>query len=89
MKKTLLTIAIVLGLGLAGFAQGGVFNRGSVPETRDGGADNPMMPSAHGANTDFGGDGTGTEQPTPLGTGIAVLAALGGAYLIGKKRREE
>ena len=88
MKKTLLTIAIVLGLGLTSFAQGGVFNRGSVPETRDGEA-GPMMPNAHGANTDFGGDGTGTEQPTPLGTGIAVLAALGGAYLIGKKRREE
>ena len=25
----------------------------------------------------------------PMGTGIAVLAALGGAYLVAKKRREE
>ena len=26
---------------------------------------------------------------SPLGSGIALLAALGGAYLLGKKRREE
>ena len=26
---------------------------------------------------------------SPLGSGIVLLAALGGAYLIGKKRREE
>lgn len=89
MKKTLLTIAIVLGLGLAGFAQGGMFNRGSVPEEQRGGAGNPMMPNAHGTNTDFGGDGTGTEQPAPLGSGIAVLAVLGGAYLVAKKRNED
>ena len=29
------------------------------------------------------------DQFVPLGSGIAVLAALGGAYLLGKKRREE
>jgi LPXTG-motif cell wall-anchored protein len=28
-------------------------------------------------------------QDAPIGTGIAVLAALGGAYLVAKKRREE
>ncbi len=26
---------------------------------------------------------------TPIGSGMAVLALLGGAYLVGKKRREE
>ena len=29
------------------------------------------------------------EPWAPVGSGIAVLAALGGAYLLGKKRREE
>lgn len=29
------------------------------------------------------------DQYAPVGSGIAVLAALGGAYLLGKKRREE
>ena len=29
------------------------------------------------------------DQFVPLGSGIAVLAALGGAYLLGKRRKEE
>ena len=29
------------------------------------------------------------DQYAPVGSGIAVLAALGGAYLLGKKCREE
>ena len=29
------------------------------------------------------------EPFTPVGSGIAVLAALGGAYLLGKKRKEQ
>ena len=28
-------------------------------------------------------------QDAPLGTGIAVLTALGAAYLIGKRRKED
>lgn len=84
MKKLALTIAIVLGLGLTTFADpngGGLFKRGAEPEegTRDAA---PITMPAHGENTNQ--DGT-----TPLGTGIAVLAALGGAYLVAKKRREE
>ena len=88
MKKLALTIAIVLGLGLTTFADpngGGLFKRGIAPDeeiygmgfTKDG--DAPMLPN-HGESTN---------QDAPLGTGIAVLAALGGAYLVAKKRREE
>ena len=29
------------------------------------------------------------EDYAPLGSGIALLAALGGAYLLGKKHKEE
>ena len=84
MKKTIMTIAIVLGLSMTTFADGGgLFQRGGTAEqngiysTRGDGM--PGLPG-HG--------GTG-DADAPLGTGIAVLTALGAAYLIGKKRREE
>ena len=94
MKKIVLTTAIILGLGLTTFADGGgLFNR----------ADN----AKNGASgyTYFSGNGPANDpnvitpalpahnlegnQDAPLGSGIAVLAILGGAYLVGKKRREE
>ena len=88
MKKTLLTIAILLGLSITSFADpngGGLFQRGETPEyngmygNRSLEDPTPMLP-AHGMEDN---------QGAPLGTGIAVLAALGGAYLVAKKRREE
>ena len=94
MKKIVLTTAIILGMGLTTFADGGgLFNR----------ADN----AKNGASgyTYFSGNGPANDpsvitpalpahnqegnQDAPLGSGIAVLAILGGAYLVGKKRREE
>jgi hypothetical protein len=87
MKKHILTIAIVLGLGTAAFAQGGMFQRGATKQqsngmTKEGEEFNAMLPTAHGQSGSQNAD-------APLGTGIAVLAALGGAYLLGRKRREE
>ena len=85
MKKTFLTIAVILGLGLTSFADpngGGLFQRGADPETntREGGSIlTPGLP----------GHGQTGNQDAPLGTGIAVLTALGAAYLVGKRRREE
>ena len=89
MKKLAITIAIVLGLGLTTFADpngGGLFQRGVNPDEeygigytnnfRDG---TPMLPN-HGETTN---------QGAPLGTGIAVLTALGAAYLVGKRHKEE
>ena len=86
MKKTLLTIAIVLGLGLTSFADpygGGLFQRGAEREEnniwfREGGM--PIMPTEHGLSGN---------QNAPVGSGIVLLTALGAAYLVGKKRREE
>ena len=89
MKKTLLTIAIVLGMTLGAVAQkqgGGLFGMGDQRQTdnydysvytRGGGL---LLPESHGETGDQNG---------PLGTGIAVLTALGAAYLVGKKRDEE
>ena len=83
MKKLALTIAIVLGIGLTSFADpngGGVFQRG---DEKSGGNSpelfSPALPR-HGQNSN---------QNAPLGTGIAVLTALGAAYLVGKKRHNE
>ena len=83
MKKTIMTIAIVLGLGMASFANpgGGLFQRGASVETKAGG-DDPAFPALPGHNSN-------TNANAPLGTGIVVLLGLGAAYLIGKKRNEE
>ena len=88
MKKLAMTFAIVLGLSLTTFAdpnQGGLFQRGEATEpTPDAiyGIRTPAMPNlpTH--------DATGN-QDAPLGSGITLLLGLGGAYLVGKKRREE
>ena len=84
MKKLVLTIAIVLGIGLITFASpkgGGAFGRGE--STKQGNRENtlfaPKLPS-HGQNTN---------QSAPLGSGIFMLTALGAAYLIGKRREED
>lgn len=86
MKKIALTIAIVLGISLCASAQwgGGLFQRGAVMDEDYYGAanrDNPMinLPS-HGQTSD---------QAAPLGSGIALLAGLGGAYLLAKHRKAE
>ena len=82
MKKLALTLAIVLGFSMTTFADGGgLFQRGTEPE------------ETGFYNRGFGPVLPGHEQPgnadAPLGTGIALLTALGAAYLVGKKRNEE
>ena len=92
MKKLTLTIAIVLGMTLVSFAgyssqkDGGLFKRGNTPQSeyglyahRDGDA-TPLLPQT------FSYEG---DSDAPLGSGIALLLGLGGAYLVAKKRREE
>ena len=85
MKKTITTIAILIGITLCASAQqtgGGIFERGYVSEE----ASNPRsgesllsLPGSHGSNTD-------TEAP--LGGGIAVLLGFGAAYAFAKRRKE-
>lgn len=97
MKKLTLTIAIILGMTMTTFAEGGgLFNRGNNARngasgysyfSTDGIADlraddplnAPLLPM-HGETED---------QDAPLGSGIAVLTALGAAYLISKRRKED
>ena len=88
MKKLVLTIAIVLGLGMTTFANpdgGGLFQRGeATPESNaafSNGNDNPLLPN-HGKTSN-------QDANAPLGSGIAVLVGLGAAYLVGKRHKEE
>ena len=79
MKKLALTLAIVLGLGMASFADnGGLFGRGEQGEGIYRTGDTPMLPT-HGQ--------TGN-QPAPVGSGIALLIGLGAAYAVAKKRED-
>ena len=94
MKKTIITLTIILGMTMTSFADGGLFQRGYNAKNGFSGytyfgatefgdrTTEPLMPSlpAHGENTN---------QSAPVGSGIAVLLGLGAAYLVGKKRREE
>lgn len=63
---------------------GGMFQRGAIGgeqtlfNNNRGGILN--LPSAHGVTND---------QDVPLGSGIALLLGLGGAYLVAKKRKEK
>ena len=84
MKKLALTLAIVLGLSMSTFAEGnhggGLFLRGDEPTKEgEGGSNLPGLP----------GHGASGNQDAPVGTGIAIMTALGAAYLIGKRRKED
>ncbi len=92
MKKTIITLTILLGLSMTAFADGGLFNRGNNAKNGGSGyiyfnakdatsadAATPLLPN-HGLDAD---------QPAPLGSGLVLLAGLGAAYLVGKRRREE
>ena len=93
MKKTIITLSIILGITMTSFADGGLFNRGNNAKygqnsgyiyfnAKDAVREDvatPMLPP-HGSEDN---------EPAPLGSGIAVLMGLGAAYMVAKKRREE
>ena len=93
MKKLTITIALILGITMTTFADGGLFNRGNNSKygqnsgyiyfnAKDAVREDEAMPMLppHGSDEN---------EPAPLGSGIAVLMGLGAAYLVGKRRREE
>ena len=88
MKKLALTTAIVLALSLTTFAQDGMFHRANSGENGT-----SLYESKGGFNKGFGpnlpGHGETGNSDAPLGSGIVLLAGLGAAYMVAKKRREE
>ena len=93
MKKLALTIAIVLGLSVTTFADGGgLFNRADNAKNGVSGYTyfNGNRPSEPGDATPVlpAHNQTGN-QNAPLGSGIAVLMGLGAAYMVAKKRKED
>ena len=80
MKKTLLTIAITLGLAFGATAQSdGFFGNWNNADDRDVNDELPSLPD-HGL---FGNQGA------PLGSGLLILTALGAGYAALRKRRDE
>ena len=97
MKKTILTIAIVLGMAVTSFGQyftqkdqqgGGLFSRGDLPPqeqysvTREN-DERPLLPQGYALHGDQ------NALDVPVGSGMALLVGLGAAYLLAKKRRED
>ena len=88
MKKQIMTIAIILGMTMTSFADGGLFHRGDngqndqnsgyvYYDAKGGGMRTdgmPMLPS-HGLQDN---------QNAPLGSGIVLLTALGAGYMVAK-----
>ena len=80
MKKLALTIAIILGMSLGAFAQGGLFGKGetrNAENTRDGGLLMPGLP----------GHGETDSQDAPLAGGALLLIGFGAAYAAAKKNK--
>ena len=84
MKKTITTIAILIGIALCATAQngGGIFERGYVSEE----ASNPRngesllsLPGSHGSDND---------ADAPLGNGIAVLPGFGATYAMKRRNKK-
>ena len=80
MKRILITLALVMSMSLISCAatnrDGGLFQRGEYAEETKG---SPVLP----------GHGLGGSKPAPVGSGLAILTTLGGAYLIGKRNNKE
>lgn len=87
MKKTIITLAIVLCINLCSFAQGGLFGYGAVSDEEYYGASNrpsgsaPLLslPNNHGMNNDV---------QAPLGGGALLLIGFGAAYA-GLRRKKQ
>ena len=79
MKKLVVTLVMILGLATVSFGQS-LFGKSSNEEPLR--EDPAISFPGHGGNDDFDADG-------PLGSGIAMLIGLGGAYMLAKKRNNK
>ena len=91
MKKLIMTSAIVLALSFTTFAQDGMFHRSD--NAKNGGNGYALYEAKGdlkgGGFPGLPGHGESDDVDAPLGSGIVLLAGLGAAYMVAKKRREE
>lgn len=83
MKKVLFILAMVMLMGFSASAQsdgfiksgdGGFIDRGTTPEPTI------ALPQEHGSTSD---------QGTPLGSGLLILATLGAGYVAARRKHAE
>ena len=94
MKKTALTFALVLAMGIGTFAQeseGGMLKRSKEYQSTYRNDGRQQLVDRDGSFITLPGFGQTDDQDgaLPLGSGIAVLLGLGAAYMMGKKRKED
>ena len=94
MKKTALTFALVLAMGIGTFAQeseGGMLKRSKEYQSTYRNDGRQRLVDRDGSFITLPGFGQTDDQDgaLPLGSGIAVLLGLGAAYMVGKKRKED
>ena len=92
MKKLALTIAIVLGMSIGAFAQGGLLGYGFVGEQNGwnnswstynwnrGALNMPSLPTTFGETND--------QPAAPLGSGALLLIGFGAAYAMKKRSKK-
>ena len=80
MKKLIMTIAIATMLAVPAMAQ--VFLDDDAAHGDRLGSNGASYPYVPEQNVNY-------DQYTPVGGGVLLLAGLAGAYLVGKRRREE
>jgi len=80
MKKLALTIGIVLSMGLGASAQS-LLQKEEMESVYN---DRTTLTTPRIPNF-----GDTTDQDGPLGSGIVLLAGLGAAYMVAKKRKED
>ena len=93
MKKLIATIAILLGLTMTSFADGGLFQRGYNAKNGQSGY-NIYFNAKNTASEDVATPllpphGSVENEAAPLGGGIAMLTLLGAGYAVAKKRKEQ
>ena len=89
MKKLIMTTALVLGLSMTTFAQTSIFQRENSGEKGTSLYESKGGFNKGGFGPNLPGHGETGDGDAPLGSGIVLLASLGAAYMVAKKRREE